>query len=763
MIKGLTRQEVMERKKAGQTNFLDDNISKSKKQIIREHTLTYFNFLNLFLAIIIFLTGQYKNMAFLGVIFTNTFIGIYQEFKVKKIIDKLSIVTQSHIKVLREKQELLNTDELVLDDIVYLEAGNQIPADSSVLESHHLEVNESLLTGEADAVIKDRGDEVLAGSYVISGSAIVQVIRTGKDNYSSHIVLEAKKGNRITSEMKNTIEKIIKILSIIIIPIGLLLFRAQYYVNDNLSVAVIKTVAGVIGMIPEGLVLLTSISFVLGVERLAKKKALVQQMEAIESLARIDELCLDKTGTITTGDLKVIDVVALGNYTKDDIDKIMGSFVYVNDDENATQKALKDYFKKNNEYSFIDEIPFSSERKSHRVNFKEGQFILGAPEFITDDQEIKEKTHYYADEGYRVLLLGEYDAENCLICCALIIIEDVLREDAVATFRFFAKENVSIRVLSGDNPVTVSRICIKAGIKNAHQYVNAMELSDDLDSLSEEIENIHVFGRVKPEQKKYIIESLQKKHVVAMVGDGINDVLAIKQSDCGIAMANGADAAKQAAAIVLVDSQFSGMKDIVREGRTIIGNIEKVSSLYLTKTIYSAVLSLIFGLLGALYPYTPVQLTLISSFAIGIPSFFITLQKNVKVSQDGFLKHVLQTALPCALSVVTQILILLVLRKYHLLENSQYIALSFLVTNLISYFVVYKISHPLTKLSLFVLVVDFVLSFSLILLFPRYLDVSGLFTLNLFHLIIISAISIIIVMIYSKILNRIEIKRGYYE
>ena len=636
---GLTQSELSQRIKKGQVNQSQDNISKSKKQIVLEHTLTYFNILNIFLACIIISTGRWTNLTFMGVIFTNAIVGIYQELKVKKIIDQLSVVTVKKVKVIREGVCIeIPTEELVLDDVIYLETGYQIGADCIVLKSHGLEVNEAMITGEQEPVKKGKHDELLSGSFIVAGTAYARVIRVGNENYSTQLVHKAKHKNKASSEMKYAIEKVIKVLSIVIIPVGIALYFSQLSANPlDRSTAIVKTVAGVIGMIPEGLVLLTSLSFIIGVGKLAKKNALIQEMEAIEALARVNVLCLDKTGTITTGELGIEDIYCFEGQELSHIKDIMGAIAHGFDDSNATQIALQSYFQQPQGYYIESMIPFSSQRKMRAVSFtNKGSYVLGAPEYLTNDENIIDLTQTYATQGLRVLLLGSIhllDTNNNRVegiePMALIILHDCIKEDAKTTLSFFDKENVDVKILSGDNPLTVSRVAQLAGLKNSNLYIDASLLPQDFDELQKVVSHYCVFGRVKPEQKQLIVKALQNEGlVVGMVGDGVNDVLAIKDADCGIAMANGSDAAKQAAHIVLLDSQFSSMKQIVEEGKTIIANIERVSSLYLTKTIYSTLLCLIFVMLRMGYPFTPLQLSLMSTLAIGIPSFFLTLEQS---------------------------------------------------------------------------------------------------------------------------------------
>lgn len=752
---GLSDSEVSQREREGKINISQDNISKSKKQIVLEHTLTYFNFLNLFLAGIIISTGRWTNLTFMGVIFTNAIVGIYQELKVKKIIDQLTVVTVKKVKVIRNGlcQEI-PTEKLVIDDIVYLENGNQIGSDCTVLKSNGMEVNESMITGESKPVKKADGDELLSGSFVVAGTAYARVIRVGSDNYSTQLVYKAKHKHNASSEMKDSIEKVIKILSFVIVPVGLILFIAQMSANADLATAIVKTVGGVIGMIPEGLVLLTSLSFIIGVGKLARKKALIQEMEAIEALARVNVLCLDKTGTITTGELEVEKVICLNNQDQTKINEIMGAMAHYFDDINATQKALQNYFDKPEDYEVKAMIPFSSQRKMRAIAFqKQGCYVLGACEFLTDNQDVLSLVDDYSQQGLRVLLLGTIESLNvdkgevegvCPI--ALILIHDCIKEDAKKTLAYFDKEDVEIRILSGDNPMTVSRVAQLAGLRHGDLYVDASTLPDDMSELQKIVRHYHVFGRVKPEQKQSIVKALQAEGmIVGMVGDGVNDVLAIKDADCGIAMAAGSDAAKQAAHIVLLDSNFSSMEQIVEEGKTIIANIERVSSLYLTKTIYSTALCLIFAMLRMSYPFTPLQLSLISGLAIGIPSFFLTLEQSPSMLSQGFLKHVISTAVPCAVTMIVYVLSVTFLGHILNFTPVMYSTYYFLVAGFISFLVVFIVCMPLNRIRFFMATTVTILFYLILLVLHDFFGIYSFLDMRVIWVlpICISAIFVI--------------------
>lgn len=766
--RGLSEKEIEERITQGKVNYTDISISKSNKEIIKSHTLTYFNFLNLFLGILVMISGQFKNITFMGVIIINSLIGIIQEFKVKKLIDQLSVITASKARVIRGgKTGRIPIQDVVLDDIMLVENGEQICSDCVVLESEGLEVNESMLTGESKPVKKKSGSHLLSGSFVVAGSAVGQVEHVGEENYATELAKKAKSKKRATSEMQNTIQRIIKVIGCLIIPVGILLFLSQKQVSGiTFSDSLVNTVAGIIGMIPEGLVLLTSVSFILGVGRLAKKRALVQEMEAIEALARVNVLCLDKTGTITTGELEVVEIVEMGEEKSSRLHDIMNELSYAFDDVNATQDALMRYFKKSEVWTVDKKIPFSSERKYRAVEFiKEGIYVLGAPEFIMkDDENLFQTVEEYSKQGYRVLLLGSCESISCdegsvngVTALGLIIISDCIRPTAKATFDYFKEQNVAIKVISGDNPITVSNIAVKAGLEGAEHYIDASTLPDEFEELTKVVGQYSVFGRVKPEQKQNIIKAYQaNKKVVGMVGDGVNDVLALKDADCGIAMAAGSDAAKQVAHIVLLDSDFASMKNIVREGRMIITNIERVSALYLTKTVYSLLLCVIFIFLQRSYPFIPIQLSWISAAAIGIPSFIMTLERTESSVSMGFLKHVLRIALPVALTMVLSILVIQILRPFWNMEETMTSTFNFLIGGAISMFVVFRVCTPMNTVRRILSISVIILFIAGIMLLPALFGIYSIFRWEVVFVIPMFCMSLVLEQIFNKLMIKFE-------
>lgn len=714
---GLTNEQVQERIAEGKVNVNENPNTRTYKQIILENTLTFFNFLNIALLVLVLFVRSYKNSMFMGIILINTVIGIIQEIRAKKTIDKLAILTESKTVVLREgKKWSISTEKLVLDDLIFLKTGDQVPADVKVLEGT-VEVNESLLTGESDNLSKSQGDELFSGSFVTSGEACCQVIHVGKDNYASQITSEAKEFKRHNSELRNSLNAILKVISIIIVPLGAMLFYKQYMiVGDTLKDSVVNMVAAVLGMIPEGLVLLTSVALTLGSMVLATKKTLVQELYCIETLARVDTLCLDKTGTITEGTMKVEDVqlydtaqtTVVQHTAKFDpetgepvqnvsalkpevtvsaekengqiqetvnsetvsqeerqklqeIDHIMGNMMSVLHDQNATADALRKRFPSRNDLKLIHAIPFSSDRKYSGAVFEgRGTYLMGAAQFLFPEgnEELLEHCSSYAQEGYRILVLAHSEQETKgterptgLEPLGLFLITDVIREEAPDTLAFFDSQGVDLKVISGDDPVTVSAIAKKAGLKNANHYIDATTIKT-LEEMQRAVAECSVFGRVTPQQKKQMVQALQsQKHTVAMTGDGVNDVLALKEADCSIAMAAGSDAAKNIANVVLLDSNFGAMPHIVNQGRRVVNNIRSAASMFLIKTIFSVLLSLITIFFGDAYPFEPIQMSLISACAVGIPTFLLTQENNYNKIDHTFLRHVFMNAFPAAVTI----------------------------------------------------------------------------------------------------------------
>lgn len=656
---GLTASEVTQRINDGKINTIDNHITKSYKQIFLNNTLTFFNILNAALLALVIFVGSYKNTLFILIIIINTIAGIYQEIKAKRTLDRLSILTASHVEVIRDNElKEIEIDQIVLDDYLVLTAGAQIPADSILIDGH-METNESLLTGEADPVLKQNGDELFSGSFITSGKGICKVIHIGDDNYMNSITKEAKKLKKQNSELNRCINKILKYVSIVILPIGGLLFLKQFfYGNQTFANSIVSTVAAVLGMIPEGLVLLTSVALTLSILRLAKKKTLVQELFCIETLARVDVLCLDKTGTITEGTMQVEFDVKMKNV---DISEIIGNLMNSLSDINVTAQALKEHYPIKENYKPYYVIPFSSDRKYSGTSFLErGTYYIGAYQFLfpKGHEDIEEKCIDLAKDGYRILVLAHcYDVmanetlPSDLEPLGIIVLSDVIRSDAKETLAYFYNQGVDLKVISGDDPITVSSIAKRAGLNNAQNYVDATKLKTTKE-IENAVMNYSVFGRVSPQQKKEMVIALKKQgHTVAMTGDGVNDVLAFKEADCSIAMASGSDAAKNAANLVLLDNNFDAMPHIVDEGRRVINNITMSASMFLIKTIFSALIAISTIFFGQAYPFEPIQLSLISACGVGIPTFFLTYESNFTRVEGNFLEKVLKKSFPSAFTI----------------------------------------------------------------------------------------------------------------
>ena len=765
---GLTDAQVLEQKNKGLVNTPPKGSERTTADIIRKHTLTYFNLINIILAILVLTTGQIKNTFFMGIVIANALIGIIQELRVKKIVEGLAVVTASTVTAIRNgKKTEIPISEIVVDDLILLTPGVQLAADGHVEASDGLEINEAMLTGEGKPVRKRKGEALLSGTFVSAGTGIMKIDKVGENSYAAQIVSKAKNKKRASSQMQRTIGLVIRVISVTIIPIGLLLYVSQLSASHgNVSEAILRSVSGVIGMIPGGLVLLTSVSFIIGVGRLAAKKALVQEMESIEALARTTVLCTDKTGTITTGNLTVRKLLPLSSDSEDSLRDIMREINAAFSDTNPTQDALIKTFGQETVWAVRDKIPFSSARKYRAVSFKDhGDYVLGAPEFLVKGREKLLKIFdSYSEKGYRVLVLGRATAVSSeaqsvgeVTPIAAIVLSDIVKKEAMTTFKAFAESGVAVKVISGDNPKTVSAVALKAGVENADRYVDATTLPDDLDELRKVIGDYTIFGRVKPEQKQLFVKAWQANgETVAMVGDGVNDVLAIKDADCGIAMANGAEAAKQAAHIVLTDSDFTAMKSIVREGRTIIANIERVSSLYLTKTIYSVILALITIIIHINYPFTTLQIDLINLTCIGMPSFFLTVENRDKDTSDGFLRHILKVAAPSAFTMVVILMIIQILSAIFGWTSDIFGTFTMVVGGFVAMLVVLEVLWPIDSWwRRFILGFSTFVFVGAIILIPGFFDIHPITMWWSLIMIPLGVAATIFVALFARLMNRV--------
>lgn len=786
-ITGLTDEEVRQRVEEGLTNRADISTDKTTKEIVISNVFTYFNLIFLVITILLIMVGSFRNLTFLPIIIGNTVIGIVQEIRAKKTLEKMSLLNAPRADVIRNGSvKQISTEELVKDDVILLTAGKQICADAVVI-SGNIQVNESLLTGEADEVEKTEGSTLMSGSFVVSGECYARLEKVGNESYISKLSLEAKSmGGKEQSEMIRSINLIVKWVGIVIIPIGLILFWQSHFVNgESITKSVTSTVAAIIGMIPEGLYLLTTVALALSTMKLARKKVLLHDMKSIETLARVDVLCVDKTGTITEPDMKLKEIFLCKNsgadgtqtaLTLDELKSLILDYANASVDNNATMLALKAYAADaltNNTSALhrtaVSQQAFSSSLKYGSVTFSDGTYLLGAPEFIMheDFARIEEEIIPYADKGDRVLLFARYDGENVengingsVTPLGFVALANPIRENAVKTFEYFKSQGVAIKVISGDNPRTVSRIAIQAGIESAESFVDAATL-DTEDKIADAVNKYTVFGRVTPKQKKQLVKALQAKgHTVAMTGDGVNDILAMKDADCSVAMASGSEAAAQAAQVVLLDSDFAHMPDVVYEGRRVVNNIQRSASLFLVKNIFSLLLSMFSVILMVTYPLEPAQVSLISMFTIGVPGFLLALEPNKDRIKGHFITNVMLKALPGGLTDVIAVGALVVCGEVFCISDASIGTIATLVLSVVGFMILFKISEPLNGMKYAVIIGNI-----------AGLVFSGFFLKKLFALTDLSNICILLMIVFGfaaeslfrNLTLLVEKLRGSYE
>ncbi len=786
-ITGLTDEEVRQRVEEGFTNRTDISTDKTTKEIVVSNVFTYFNLIFLVITILLIMVGSFRNLTFLPIIIGNTVIGIVQEIRAKKTLEKMSLLNAPHADVIRNGSvKQISTEELVKDDVILLTAGKQICADAVVI-SGNIQVNESLLTGEADEVEKTEGSTLMSGSFVVSGECYARLEKVGNESYISKLSLEAKSmGGKEQSEMIRSINLIVKWVGIVIIPIGLILFWQSHFVNgESITKSVTSTVAAIIGMIPEGLYLLTTVALALSTMKLARKKVLLHDMKSIETLARVDVLCVDKTGTITEPDMKLKEIFLCKNsgadgtqtaLTLDELKSLILDYANASVDNNATMLALKAYAADtltNNTSALhrtaVSQQAFSSSLKYGSVTFSDGTYLLGAPEFIMheDFARIEEEIIPYADKGDRVLLFARYDGENVengingsVTPLGFVALANPIRENAVKTFEYFKSQGVAIKVISGDNPRTVSRIAIQAGIESAESFVDAATLNTE-DKIADAVNKYTVFGRVTPKQKKQLVKALQAKgHTVAMTGDGVNDILAMKDADCSVAMASGSEAAAQAAQVVLLDSDFAHMPDVVYEGRRVVNNIQRSASLFLVKNIFSLLLSMFSVILMVTYPLEPAQVSLISMFTIGVPGFLLALEQNKDRIKGHFITNVMLKALPGGLTDVIAVGALVVCGEVFCISDASIGTIATLVLSVVGFMILFKISEPLNGMKYAVIIGNI-----------AGLVFSGFFLKKLFALTDLSNICILLMIVFGfaaeslfrNLTLLVEKLRGSYE
>ena len=716
---GLTTAEAEVRARAGWVNGTPDTAAASEKEIILKNCATFFNLVFLVLAVLLVIAGSSpKNMTFLVVVVCNTVIGCFQEIRSKRAVDQLTLVAAQTMKTIRDGAAvMIRSDLLVRDDIVEFSPGNQICADA-VVRSGELQVNESLVTGEADPIVKRCGDKLRSGSFVVAGIGRAQLTKVGPDSYAARLAAEAKANPKAAkSEMMRSLDKLIKCVGLALVPIGILLFHQEYTVLKlSLQDSMESVVAALVGMIPEGLYLLTSVAMAASALKLTKQRVLVQDMNCIETLARVDVLCVDKTGTITEPKMEVENVVPLTGQPPERLEAILDAFYHGQTPENDTARAMGELFGRESDWICTRRIPFTSATKWSGAVFQDqGAFLVGAPEFILGSRygELKETVEDWSSRGYRVLLAAQYEGdprpggliEERLIPLALIMLTNRIRPEAPATFAYFAEQGVSIRVISGDNPATVAEVARRAGIRGAEHYVDVSALESDED-LRRAARECVVFGRVTPDKKKKLIRAMKAQgHTVAMTGDGVNDVLALKEADCGIAMASGSQAASQISSLVLLNSDFKSMPSIVNEGRKVINNIQRSASLFLVKNIFSFLFAIIAGLAKFPYPLQPLQLSLISSLTIGYPAFFLSLEPNNDRFHGHFLPNVLFRAAPGGITDVLMMLGIELFARAFELPNAQLYTISCLVMLTVGNLMIYQGAKPLNKYRRLVVIV----------------------------------------------------------
>lgn len=710
--KGLTSQQVQEHRLHGWTNRAVESASKTTKEIIHENVFTYFNLIFAVLAVLLCIAGSFRDLTFLPVIIANTLIGIIQEVRAKQVLDKLSMLNAPRSAVVRDgKKKIVDSEELVLDDIVIFKAGSQVCADAEVCAGE-VQVNESLLTGESDEITKRRGDKLMSGSFIVSGQCHARLDKVGEDSYIAKLTLQAKEMQEgEQSEMIRSLDKLVKCVGVAIIPIGIILFcQSFFFQNDGFRSSVAAMVAAVIGMIPEGLYLLASVALAVSSVRLAQKKVLLHDMKCIETLARVDVLCVDKTGTITENTMKVQDVIETDEYdgrTMEPLSMLIGDFAAAMTPDNITMAAIKEYFKQRTGKRAVSKTGFSSSSKYSSVTFSDGAYVLGAPEFVLkeDYAERADTITELASDGTRVLVFGTYDGvpdgkplARPVTPLGYILLANPIREAAKETFQYFAEQGVEVKVISGDNPVTVSKVAAQAGIEDAEHYVDASTLQTPEEMKKAVLEST-VFGRVTPNQKRQFVQILKDAgHTVAMTGDGVNDILALKDADCSIAMASGSEAAAQASQLVLLESDFSCMPQVVLEGRRVVNNIQRSASLFLVKNIFSFLLSLISFVFMFSYPLEPSQISLISMFTIGIPAFFLAMEPNKNIIKGHFLTNVFLKALPAAITDAVAVGALVIFGRTFGVNSTDISTAATMLLAIVGFMILYKISAPMNKI-----------------------------------------------------------------
>ena len=765
-MEGLNKQEVEYRINNNLINNENIKNSRTIKSILLSNLINLFNFIHIVLFILVLTTGSIANGTFMFAICFNIIISIYQEIKAKRIIDRLKITNQNLVKVIRDNEIIsIKPEEIVLDDLLYLTQGDSLVVDAKIIKAENLEVDESIITGESDSINKKENDKVISGSIITCGTGYAKVTSINRDTYANNLIKEATKTKDDSSYLMKQINNILKVVTFLIIPIGILLFITQFYHSgQSYSDSILASVAGIIGMIPDGLVLLTSISLTVGVIKMASKKVIIQRLSGIELLACVDILCLDKTGTITSGSMSVVDVISIDKRT--DIENILKGMANIGG--NATDKAIYNKFGNNSTLKLISHIPFSSARKYALSVFDKGIYAIGALEYITENKITDyEILNEFLSQGYRILTLVDchqkFDKKNNRVI-GFIILKDNIRENAKETLDYFDKQDVDIKIISGDNPITVSNLLKQIDVKNYDKYIDGTDLPTDYNKLKEIVNNYKIFGRVTPYQKQLIVKALREKNTVGYIGDGVNDILALKEADCGIALASGISAARSVSEVVLTQNDFSVLTSIVNEGRRVVNNIERVASMYLIKTIYSFLLALICIILNHEYPFFPIQLSLISAICVGLPSFFLAIEPNYTKVTKGFLIKVFRNALPSAICVFLNVLFLIMISEILNINFDIFRFTIVAVTGFINLRLLYNISKPLTLIRKILVYLCFISFYVLLIIYRKFLLITNINIWSIVFVIILIASSIYLIDfledLYDKIIIFIKKKRS---
>lgn len=751
--KGLSTEEVAKQKELGLQNNYEENVAKSTKDIIFDNVMTLFNFLNFAIAVCLLFVGAYSNLAFLAIIIVNMSIGIFQEIHARNLVQKLSIVAKENVHVVRNGvQQEIDTKELVMEDIVIISAGEQVPSDMEVIDGK-VEANEALLTGESDLIEKEIGDTLLSGSFIVSGQAYARIIHVGAENYAVKITQEAKVHKPIQSELVNSIRKVSKFTSWVIIPLGIILFVEAFWLRDaGIKTSVVASAAALLGMLPKGLVLLISIALTTGVIKLAKKRILVQDMYSIETLAHVDTLCLDKTGTITEGKMKVQKAIILHDKYEELFPQIIGSYLSESTDNNITMQAIRDHYEVSNRFGAKEVLAFSSERKWGAIEFPEiGTVYLGAPERLVDDSRLPEAVFTAQENGYRVLMLAIAEQQPLnetkmpyLEPLAILEIDDPIRQNAKETLAYLKEEGIDLKVISGDNPVTVSNIARRAGLPGYESYIDLSTKTTEAE-VREAVQQYTVFGRVSPQQKRTIVRELKDtEHVVAMTGDGVNDVLALREADCSIAMAEGDGATRQISNLVLLDSDFTTLPDVLFEGRRVVNNVTRVSSVFFIKTIYSFILSIICASTAIAFPFIPIQVTLIDLAIEGYPAFFLSFEGDKRKVVGKFLPTALKNASVNALLVVANIIAVYLIGQNQGFSSLDTTTLMYYLLVGISCMAVVRACLPLNPLRIFLVFSTIIGIYVAAMLFHNILEIGFLTSQTMGLFFIMMAINIVV-------------------